>query len=81
MQRPEIEERVLDVLSAALKCPVGARSRRADLPAWDSLKHIELVFAIEDELELQFSEDELGQLDSVAAIIDIAVRKACSIAT
>ncbi len=80
MQRPEIEERVLDVLSTALKCTVTAQSRRVDVAAWDSLKHIELVFAIEDELELQFTEDELGQLDSVAAIVDLALSKACSMA-
>jgi acyl carrier protein len=80
MQRHEIEERVLDVLSAALKCPISTMSRRADVPAWDSLKHIEVVFAIEDELELQFTEDELGQLDSVAAIVELAAHKACSMA-
>lgn len=80
MQRHEIEERVLDVLSAALKCPVTTVSRRADIPAWDSLKHIELVFAIEDELELQFNEAELAALDSVAAIIELASAKTCSMA-
>ena len=80
MQRHEIEERVLDVLSAALKCPIGVHSQRADVPAWDSLKHIELVFAIEDELEVQFSEAELATLDSVQAIVDLASNKACSMA-
>jgi acyl carrier protein len=80
MQRHEVEERVLDVLSAALKCPITLQSQRADVPAWDSLKHIELVFAIEDELEVQFSEAELATLDSVAALIDMAAAKACSMA-
>lgn len=76
MQRSEIERRVIDVLSTALKCPIAADTRRADVAAWDSLKHIELIFAIEDELGLQFTEDELAALDSVPAIVERAARKA-----
>ncbi len=80
MQRLEIEERVLDVMAASLKCAVGTKTRRGELAAWDSLRHIEMVFAIEDELEVRFSEEELTQLDSVAAIVDAIAAKACATA-
>lgn len=85
MQRHEIEERVLDVLYAALKCAVPHDARRSQVAAWDSLKHIELVFALEDELELRFEEDELATLDSVQAIVAAIEAKTsgvtCSTAT
>lgn len=73
MSRQEIEIIVLGVLAAVLKCSVSSDSRRKDHPEWDSLKHIEVVFAIEDELNLQFSEDTLAKMDSVESIVESAV--------
>ena len=50
---------------APIKSGAGTHSTRANTPQWDSLKHIEVVFAIEDELQLQFDEEHLASLDSV----------------
>ena len=41
---------------------------REDNPDWDSLKHIEVIFALEDALGVRFDADELGSLVSVQAI-------------
>lgn len=70
MDRKEIETKVLIVLTAVLKCNVVLESRRKDHVQWDSLKHIELVFAVEDELNIQFPEDVLVHLDSVESIVE-----------
>jgi len=78
MDRQQIETVVLTVLATVLKCHVNGDSTRKNTPQWDSLKHIEVIFAIEDELGLQFSEEALAGLDSVAHIVDgaLAVRDA-----
>ena len=71
MDRQRIEEVVTQVLQAVLQreFPAGAEITRADTPGWDSLKHMELVFAIEDELGVEFPEEVLGELDSAARIV------------
>jgi acyl carrier protein len=42
---------------------------RDETPRWDSLKHVELIFALEDEFDLQFTESELEELKSEAQVI------------
>ena len=41
------------------------------LPAWDSLGHIRLISALEDELSLTFTLDEIEAMTSVAKILAI----------
>ncbi|MDS1141166.1 acyl carrier protein [Pusillimonas sp. SM2304] len=60
---------VLTVIGTVLKVQVGPDTSRADLAAWDSLKHVEIMFALEDEFGIVFSEEELSGLNSVKAII------------
>lgn len=72
MNRDQIKAAVLSVLSTVLKCEVDDEGSRQNLPQWDSLKHIEVIFAIEDELNLQFPEEILPDLISVKYIIEAA---------
>lgn len=70
MQSESIDRRIRSTLSLALSVevpPTGAFIR-ADNPAWDSLKHVELIFMLEDEFGIQFSEEEFALLDSVESI-------------
>jgi acyl carrier protein len=41
---------------------------RVDVPAWDSLKHMEIIFALEDRYRVQFDESEFASLDTPAGI-------------
>jgi acyl carrier protein len=45
---------------------------------WDSLRHIELVFALEGALGVRFDADELGELTDVEAIAELAERHGAS---
>lgn len=42
---------------------------------WDSLNHINLVVAIESELNIKFDLEELSRLKSVGAMIDLIIIK------
>ncbi len=66
-----IEATAREILSVALGRDIGAdeRPRRMDEPAWDSLKHIEIVFSIEGAFGVRFSPDEMPLLDSLDAIV------------
>jgi acyl carrier protein len=72
MNRDQIEATVLSVLSKVLKHDVDQQCSRENTPDWDSLKHIEVVFAVEDELGIQFPEDVIPKIDSVARIVSVA---------
>jgi acyl carrier protein len=47
---------------------------RADVAEWDSLKHMEIVFALEDRYSVRFDESEFSALDSPAAIATLLQR-------
>jgi acyl carrier protein len=57
-----------------LPAPVAADMRRADVSQWDSLKHAEIVFALEDRYGVRFAEDEFAAMRSVSAIVTLVRR-------
>lgn len=77
MDRIQIEQTVLAVLTTILKRPFSDSTdiTRQSTANWDSLKHIEIMFALEDELGTEFSEEELVSLDSVSKIVDAVSAK------
>lgn len=44
---------------------------REDVEEWDSLNHIRLLTALETHFGFQFDLDEIGNLTSVSAIVDV----------
>jgi len=65
-----IVERVLRISSHE-----AASARRGDQVEWNSLKHIEIVFQVEEAFDVQFAEDEIGTLvdvKTIAAAVDRA---------
>jgi acyl carrier protein len=47
----------------------------ADVPGWDSVKHIEIVIAIEEKYGFRFSSREVDGLRSVGDLIAVIERK------
>lgn len=74
MTRETIDDTVRGILATAFNRPVGPGDdmRRADEAAWDSVKHIDILFMLEEELGITFDETEIPALDSVRAIVDHA---------
>lgn len=76
MTRDEMEIRVSEVLELVLKVRIrpGEPLLRPETPEWDSLNHVEIVYAVEESLEVAFSEAEISALDSSRAIVDAVER-------
>jgi acyl carrier protein len=74
MTRPEIESTVRGVLQAALGRAIvpGEAVVRDREAAWDSVKHIEVLFMIEEELGITFAPEEMAGLDGLTAIVECA---------
>jgi acyl carrier protein len=58
---------ISEVLAVAEDRIDGSTSPESE-PNWDSLRHMNLIFAIEDAFGVRFSDEEIPQLTSVAAI-------------
>ena len=75
MTPAEVEQAVKGVLETVLRRSVRSDENvlRAETSEWDSLRHVELVFAVESTLGIQFEADELPELDSSQALIQRAL--------
>jgi len=58
------------LMSFILRRPIGAEENpsRTVEPGWDSLKHIELVFLLEDHFGMRFAEQEIAELEDARGI-------------
>lgn len=66
MSLPEAEQqRLKDVIAQMLSIPsdeVDLKKTRQDYPDWDSLKHLELMMAIEKAFGVRFTSTQLTQV-------------------
>ena len=70
--RPEIEGIFADVFK--FEGEISVQTSRADVPKWDSLRHIALVTAIEQNFGVSLSMDEMVEIRSVQDICNILDR-------
>ena len=67
-------DRVLTVMSKVFNVPVetlGEDSSIDTIEQWDSLQHMNLVFAIEEEFDVQLDDAVVAELTSVARILEV----------
>lgn len=67
-----MRERVLRIVSQVLDVPVDGltdASSPDSIASWDSLNHMNLVLALEEEFGIQFGDDQIVQLLTVGAMV------------
>lgn len=72
----EISQILADVL--ALDAAPDIAAARDDIEVWDSLKHVELIFVLEEQFNITLPEQEFGNLTSVKAIARVVERSRAS---
>jgi acyl carrier protein len=68
-----MNDRVRHILGVVLEMPeqqIDEKLSAEDTSNWDSIRHLNLVMALEEAFGISFSSDELGQLTSYQAIIE-----------
>ena len=68
MNAIDIENKIVEIVSSTLKVDVNIYCSRQNTTEWDSLKHISILFAVEDQFSLEFTEEELVSLCSIQLI-------------
>ena len=69
-----IEDRIKNVMSAVFEIPIqeiNDESSSDTVVSWDSLKHMNLVIALEEEFEMEFSESEIPEITNYRAIKEV----------
>lgn len=67
-----MEKKVYEVISKVMKVPIEKLSIESSpdtLEEWDSLSHINLIMSLEDEFNIQFSEEQIIEMLNVELII------------
>ena len=66
-----MENRIKKVMSAVFEIPnieISEASTMDTIESWDSLKHMNLVIALEDEFQITIPDEEVGNLLSFSLI-------------
>ena len=68
----DIETRVIAIMREILGREFEAKDLeipRSEIPEWNSLVHVEVIFSCEDQFEIEFSLDELPSLTTINALV------------
>ena len=72
-------EKIRPIISDIMMVPddtITMASTPDTIAAWDSLRLLDMVLALESEFDVQFSPDEIVEMTTVARIVDVVALKA-----
>ena len=78
MTRVDLFEKLQDIFRDIFddkELVITDSTNSSDIDEWDSLNHINLVVAIEKEIGIKFSFEELAKLKNVGAMVDLMLQK------
>ena len=70
----DVTTRVLEILTDVLETGEQLPQHpfmREHLAAWDSLKHLEIVFALEEEFGIRFTAEQVAQMTGTLQIVEM----------
>ena len=74
MNSNEIKTKVIDVIFNVFNIDKSKINQKMDLDNtddWDSLKHMNLIIALEEEFNINFQDSEIIQINSFNKIIEV----------
>ena len=74
----KFEERIKNVMSAVLQIPaehINNMSSPDTIESWDSLKHMNLLIALEEEFDIEFTDENIIELVNMNLIMTVLKEK------
>ena len=71
-------ERVRGIAADVLRLPgnqITAQSSPQNIEGWDSVQHLNLVLALEQEFGVQFEPEEIDQMNSIGRVLTVLQSK------
>ena len=78
MTKKQLQKRIFKVLSVIFEVDqkkINIKSSQDNIKQWDSLKHINLIFALEEEFNIKFDTEEVIDLINFKLIENIVSNK------
>jgi acyl carrier protein len=72
MEEKALNERVFKILSQVMNIPVegvNEHSSPENIEQWDSLQHMNLILALEEDLKIKFTDEELAEMVNLQLIL------------
>jgi len=76
--RLDVDKRLAKTMAATFSVPdalISSDSNTENLERWDSIRHMRLILALEDEFRVQFGDSEIGGLISFQVLADAILGK------
>jgi acyl carrier protein len=73
-----MKNKVLEVMSLVFEVPqekLNEESSSENIESWDSLMHMNLVIALEEEFNVEFDEEEIIEMLSYKGVIELLEAK------
>jgi acyl carrier protein len=73
-----MDNQIKNVMSAVFEIPIDEIDQDSspdNVGSWDSLKHMNLVVALEEEFNIEFIDDEIVKMMSLSQIKSIVLEK------
>jgi acyl carrier protein len=65
MKEEQIKEKITNVMSLVFEVPeaqINENSSSDDIDNWDSLRHLNLILALEEEFDIVIPDEEVGDM-------------------
>ena len=79
MTREEVYAKLLPVFKDVFddrRIKINDETISTDIVGWDSLAHIQLIDAIQDEFEIEFAVEDAANLKNVGELVDLILNLA-----
>jgi len=73
-----LKERVFKIIGQVMNVPfeeLNERSSPENLERWDSFQHMNLVLALEEELKIKFTDEEIVRMGDAGIILEVIQNK------
>lgn len=71
-----MEDKIIEIISSVSKIDKNELAEKKDTEKlWESITHVEVVVALEEEFDIMFEQDEIADMTTVSKIIDLVNSK------
>ena len=77
MTREEVYTKMLPVFKDVFddrRIKINDQTISTDIIGWDSLTYIQLIYAIQDEFEIEFAVEDVANLKNVGELVDLIMK-------
>ena len=78
MDLADVQSKVKEILVRELELDydsIGEETTIDNTPLWDSVKHVDIFFSLQDTFGLEFLYEETEEMISYPAIVDVIMKK------